>query len=1073
VQAWIEAERAARPLWTALSTLVQQESWDDSRRAAWADPQLHDHAALVGLEELARIASVRGDDELAEVYLVHRARLAHWQATDFAPEKVTVATSQTASVGLLLQELTMLADQHHASSARRRIELAHAILDQVSRSDESQVWGVVQRMLGDAHWAFYEQSGSVEEADLAEAAYKAALEIITREASPTAWASVQATLGNLREHRYNMTGEEHWADAADSAYRAALEVRTLDAERDDWIRTQSDRAHLLSSRYENTSDYRWGELADAAFRSIFPVVDKEVNPVTWASTQRRWADLQQSRYAHGSEEHLAQVAESAYRSAIEVYAPELYPESWAGTQLNLGNLLSTRYRRTNDERWAGAAEMAYRSALQVFTRSTESGDWAKVQHNMAGLLAFRFEATREARFADDAEAAYRAALEIYDPQAVPAFAISPQRGLARLLMLRERWVEAAAAFEVALQTVERQYLTAPGDAERRQIMADNAHLYQSHAYCLLRQGNPLGALARLEEGWARSLTEQFALEETAYARYGVDGLERLQARRRALRAAEARLDAVTAQLLVTTSNWEQNTLAETRNASVAEVRSAYDKLRAEIRALQLEPALLTPAGLQTLQLPHETAAVALLLGTDGHALVLYKGTVSSVPLPQFGEDYLYELVHDHSQISEWTDIFPPGFTDALRASLDAKEADGDTSATNATLNVALDEARGHMQAILDSLAASRGNYQAGWYQSYNLTFYLLHELGGKRHPQAQQAAYDGWKATVVRTLDSLYKHFWTPIVRALPTDVHHILLLVGGDAALMPFHAAAPSSLTVAYVPSLGVWQHSDLAAKGRTSDALLLATPAPLEDLAFTAVEGEWLMDRFSGQGPGRSLRLDQAEATVAKVLHAAHGRGIVHFSGHARYEWLDPLSSGLVCSDGILTVAHARHQWDLSTTRLVTLSACESGIADVFRSGGEWVGLPASLVEAGAPAVVASLWPVNDMSTAFLMDRFYALWREPGAGRTIAGALREAALWMRNASWAELGARLAQSNLTPERRGLLATLLGKLQTPTRNRQPDIVGDFIERLAVADPDERPFAAPYYWAAFAAYGAVL
>ncbi len=49
----------------------------------------------------------------------------------------------------------------------------------------------------------------------------------------------------------------------------------------------------------------------------------------------------------------------------------------------------------------------------------------------------------------------------------------------------------------------------------------------------------------------------------------------------------------------------------------------------------------------------------------------------------------------------------------------------------------------------------------------------------------------------------------------------------------------------------------------------------------------------------------------------------------------------------------------------RIVTDSSCD--LPD------EVIGLPAGFLMAGAPGVVGSLWPVNDISTAPLMERFY----------------------------------------------------------------------------------------------------
>jgi CHAT domain-containing protein len=78
------------------------------------------------------------------------------------------------------------------------------------------------------------------------------------------------------------------------------------------------------------------------------------------------------------------------------------------------------------------------------------------------------------------------------------------------------------------------------------------------------------------------------------------------------------------------------------------------------------------------------------------------------------------------------------------------------------------------------------------------------------------------------------------------------------------------------------------------------------------------------------------------------------------------------------------------------VVLSACETGIVDVNRSPDEYVGLPAGFMQAGAPAVISSLWTVDDHSTALLMERFYRNHREKKM--SFPAALREAQLWLRD---------------------------------------------------------------------------
>jgi CHAT domain-containing protein/Flp pilus assembly protein TadD len=74
---------------------------------------------------------------------------------------------------------------------------------------------------------------------------------------------------------------------------------------------------------------------------------------------------------------------------------------------------------------------------------------------------------------------------------------------------------------------------------------------------------------------------------------------------------------------------------------------------------------------------------------------------------------------------------------------------------------------------------------------------------------------------------------------------------------------------------------------------------------------------------------------------------------------------------NDGILTALEASGL-DLWGTRLVVLSACDTGIGEVKRSEGVY-GLRRSLVLAGAESQLMSLWPVSDRSTRDLMISYY----------------------------------------------------------------------------------------------------
>src|SRR5262249_5849873 len=100
-----------------------------------------------------------------------------------------------------------------------------------------------------------------------------------------------------------------------------------------------------------------------------------------------------------------------------------------------------------------------------------------------------------------------------------------------------------------------------------------------------------------------------------------------------------------------------------------------------------------------------------------------------------------------------------------------------------------------------------------------------------------------------------------------------------------------------------------------------------------------------------------------------------IIHFASHAELNENEPLASAILLAksdkaDGRLEVREI-FGMDLKAN-LVVLSACETGLGKLFR-GDELVGLTRAFIYARRPSVVASLWNVDDSSTAALMASFY----------------------------------------------------------------------------------------------------
>ena len=85
----------------------------------------------------------------------------------------------------------------------------------------------------------------------------------------------------------------------------------------------------------------------------------------------------------------------------------------------------------------------------------------------------------------------------------------------------------------------------------------------------------------------------------------------------------------------------------------------------------------------------------------------------------------------------------------------------------------------------------------------------------------------------------------------------------------------------------------------------------------------------------------------------------------------------------------------WRLENNRLVSLAGCATGIGPIFDGEIPWGLIPAFL-NAGAPALLVSLLPVEDSGTQKLTERFYGLLARGAVSK--ASALRQAQLSLLN---------------------------------------------------------------------------
>ena len=120
-----------------------------------------------------------------------------------------------------------------------------------------------------------------------------------------------------------------------------------------------------------------------------------------------------------------------------------------------------------------------------------------------------------------------------------------------------------------------------------------------------------------------------------------------------------------------------------------------------------------------------------------------------------------------------------------------------------------------------------------------------------------------------------------------------------------------------------------------------------------------------------------------------------IIHIASHFQFTPGSMDDSFLLLGDGThLSLAQIKTKLDFNSVELLTLSACETAVGDdsTPNHGVEVEGLGAIAQQAGAKAVLATLWPVADASTAALMKVLYQAHKVDHLDK--ADALRQAQL-------------------------------------------------------------------------------
>ncbi|MBR8833709.1 MAG: CHAT domain-containing protein [Stigonema ocellatum SAG 48.90 = DSM 106950] len=751
------------------------------------------------------------------------------------------------------------------------------------------------------------------------------------------------------------------------------------------------------------------DMAIAGYEIALSVFTRHAFPEYWAGTQNNLANAYSDRIKGERAENI-ELAIAAYTQALEIRTRHAFPESWAMTQNNLAIAYSNRIKGERAEN-IELAIAAFTQALEVYTRHAFPESWAMTQNNLA--LAYR-----DLEQFDKAIQCLKLALEIRTPTALPIDCLQSGRNLGETASKAERWCDAIFGYDAAILAVEQSSFWASSEKTRQGLREDAIDVYNQIVQACINSNQIEKAIEYVERSKARTLVELLT-NRNLYPNGDIpqEFVEQLNRLKREIPPKQ--------QLLEVLSNTTNDTRIDTRTQvteTSLSLSSDYVKgLRQELNELQSQ--------------------LEEVLNKIKPFDPSYQLTQKVQPM---SFQAIRETIDNRTAIIAWYVTSNRFFTFVITRENDPY----------------------YWQSSSDDLEALEE-----WRDEYLNDYKALKD----EETQAWKTDFTSrlQKLSAILHLDDILSH--------LPSNCNQLILIPHRYLHVFPLHALplqSPQCLLldkfcdgVRYAPSHQLLQLSQTVASLQTSSVKsFFAIQNPTNDLEFTDIEVEAIQRDFDvkqilSKGEATKNALDQSSDFFFNAEW-------VHFSCHGSFHASAPLLSHLLLAESqVLSNSSAKSTtqatrylpWRdsldvdlekcltlseifalyLKQCRLVTLSACETGLTDWSNLTDEYIGLASGFLIAGSPRIVSSLWLVDDLSTCFLMIKFYQnLQTEP----VIAKALNNAQRWLRDVTQDELKGWIKELDFPAGKQLWLESKLSQVCA------------------------QPFHSPEHWAAFCAVG---
>ena len=930
-----------------------------------------------------------------------------------------------------------------------------------TRKEYPERWADIQTNLGCAY--YYRIEGSkAENIEKAIKYHQAALEVYTRDKNDYEWARIQHNLGIAYNDRL---GEEK-ADYLEKAIEyclAALEVRTCEKYKQEWAMTQLSLGYaydcrLRESKADNT------ERAIECYDAALEFYTRDTTPEQWAKTQQNLGIAYSHRVREDKEENIDKSIKY-YQAALTVYTHTAYPEDWAKVYSNLAGTYLRRIRESkeeNIERAIGCCD----AALQVYKRENFPQDWANTLNNLAIAYTFRIRENKTnnlklavenlqlaAKVLTREEFPYRwagiqfnlvivynqleqldamiecfnLASKIFTPTSFPIECFNLWKVISEFTFLNEWWTAAWQSYSTAIAAVEQSREWATNEAARQEIQLNAIDVYIKMVQACINDGQIEKALETVERSKSRNLVELLANSELEPK--GAD--DSLKQKLRTLRSTISSIRQLLAQA-DNNSTFNRDSFQGFRSSEtssynreyIAQQRELLQEYQRQLDEVFAQCQELDPAFTLTQKVNHITVAE------------------------------IRDLIDSHTAILEWyigTDSFQIFIV--TQSNLEVVEFD----------KAELEKLEAWNQQYLEALFNDTETWQDNLSESLNSLSQILRLDEILNHP-----ALDNCDSLIL--VPHRYLHLFP--LHALSVSQQTWKRFNPETPHLEP--PANPCLLDcfkkgVRYAPSCQLLQRVQQRERPPAATRTLFAIQNPTEDLDYTDIEVETIKRDFS---PADILSKQQATKTALldnlETIAQAH---YVHFSCHGSFDFQTPLISSLILAGAIestdsptptgqkslrlrsggqanpakcLTLQDIFATLNLPKCRLVTLSACETGLTDTTKQSDDCIGLATGFLYAGSQGVLSSLWSVDDSATAFLMIKFY----ENLETADMAVALNTAQIWLRDVT-----------------KSKLLEWIGELKLDSKLPQ-----SFEGLCKKSKPDKKLFESPFYWAAFCAIG---